>query len=588
MIDQTDKPLLHDLKRFYHYVRPYRLRAVAGVLLTMITGLFDPAIAWLLAPYMDNVVLQAKAPSVDMSWLPVYYYPIAIVVLALVQSLVSFGANYLTAWVGKRTGNDLKLALFDNLTHSDSSHFDKTTTGEVLLRYNGDADTATDGLLNNVKNFTSRLVTSVALIAVMFTKSWILTLVTVGVLLFTVLPLNRIRKRMKRFIKDTVQSGAVVTTNFNETCAGNRVITSYGLQDYARERLKTTLNTLFRLGIKMVQRTNFLSLIMHFATAVGMAATVWVQGYLIQIGHMSPGDLVSFLAALLMFYQPIKKLGSNFSSIQVATMAIQRVLSILDLKPTIVSKPGAKPMRGMTDAIRYQDVSFSYETGKPVLKHVDLEIRAGRSVAFVGNSGGGKTTMVNLLPRFYDVCGGAVTIDGTDIRDLDLDDLRANIAIVFQDNFLFGGSIRENIMLGKRDATDEQVAAAVKGACLEDFVTGLEHGLDTQIGERGVMLSGGQKQRVAIARAFIKDAPIVILDEATSALDNQSEKVVQQAIENLMLNKTVLIIAHRLSTVINADTIVVLRDGEIVESGRHAELLAKNGVYASLYQTQLA
>ncbi|MDR1744424.1 MAG: ABC transporter ATP-binding protein/permease, partial [Planctomycetota bacterium] len=585
MKDVTDKPLLHDLRRFYRYVRPYRYRALGAMFLTSFLGLFDAAIAWMMAPYMDNVIIKSS-PGAAAS-IPASFFPILIIVFTLAQSAITFASNYLTTWVGRRIGNDVKLDLFDRLTHADTALFDQSTIGEVGIRFSGDADTATGSLLNLAKTFMVQAVTSVSLVAVMFYNSWILTLVAVGALLVTVIPLNRVRKKLKAFIRQSVDSSAVVGTAFTESYLGNRVITAYNLHSFIKERMRAGLDTLFRLTIKMVQRTSFLSMAMHLATAAGLAATVWLQGHLVHTGHMTPGNLVSFLTALLMFYTPIKKISSNIASFQTSTMAIQRVLAVLDMQPGIVSKPDAPRMSGIRNAIRYRDVSFSYETGKPVLKHVNLEIPAGSSVAFVGNSGGGKTTLVNLLPRFYDVSGGSVSIDGTDVRDIELESLRKSIAVVFQDNFLFVGTIRENILLGRRDATEEQLDAAVKAACLEEFTSGLEHGLDTQIGERGVMLSGGQKQRVAIARAFIRDAPIVILDEATSALDNQSEKVVQTAIGNLMENKTVLIIAHRLSTVIHADTIVVLRNGEIVETGKHDELLAANGMYASLYRTQL-
>lgn len=271
-----------------------------------------------------------------------------------------------------------------------------------------------------------------------------------------------------------------------------------------------------------------------------------------------------------------------------ALMAMERVFRNLGRVPSIRSNPEAQELTTVGDCIEYRDVCFGYKPGHPVLKHVNLKIAVGQTVAFVGNSGGGKTTLVNLLPRFYDVNSGQVTIDGTDIRRFSLDSLRDKIAVVFQDNFLFDGTIRDNILLGKENATKQELDAAVRDACLEEFIGGLDLGLDTRIGERGVLLSGGQKQRIAIARAFLKNAPIVILDEATSALDNKSEAVVQKAIDNLMKDRTVFIVAHRLSTVRNADRIVVVNYGEIVESGTHQELLEKeNGVYASLYKSQL-
>ncbi|MCD8351568.1 MAG: ABC transporter ATP-binding protein/permease [Planctomycetaceae bacterium] len=574
-----DKTLKQDLLRFYEFVKPYRLRGLGAMAITALAGSLDGVIAIILKPYIDLVILGDGSASNAI-------FPILIVAFAVVQSLFDYGSNYLSTWVGKHIGNDIKMALFGKLTHSDTAVFDKNTSGDIILRYCSDADTSSEALLNNVKTFVTRLVMSVVLIGVLLYNSWILAIVAVGVLVLAVVPLNKVRKRLKQYNLDYAMKGAEVTTNYTEAYSGNRVITSYNLHEYAHERLKATLDRLFRISIKMVQRTNVMSLSMHFATSLGIAATIWLQGYLIQNGHMSPGNLVSFMAALLMLYQPIKKIGNTYTKVQASIMAIQRVLAVLDITPSITSPADAKRLDTVRDGITYTDVNFAYETGRPVLRGVNLHIRPGESIAFVGSSGGGKTTLVNLLPRFYDVTSGSITIDGVDVREMDLTNLRDLISIVFQDNFLFFGTIRENILLGKRNASEDELRAAVSAACLDDFVYNLDKGLDTHIGERGVMLSGGQRQRVAIARAFIKASPIVILDEATSALDNESEKVVQRAIENLMQNRTVLIIAHRLSTVVNADRIVVLKDGEIAEMGKHEELLDRNGVYALLYKTQ--
>ena len=319
-----------------------------------------------------------------------------------------------------------------------------------------------------------------------------------------------------------------------------------------------------------------------------MAAVIWLGSYLIVTNAITPGNFVSFIAALIMLYTPIKAIGNNFNAVQIALMAMDRVFELLDKEPDITNKKDAKILKGLKKGIEYKNVCFEYNEGKPILKNVSLKIKKGETVAFVGNSGGGKTTMVNLLPRFYDVKSGGVLFDGVDVRDLDIDSLRENIAVVFQDNFLFSGTIRNNIMLGKENATDDEVNQAVKNACLDEFINSLEKGLDTEIGERGTLLSGGQKQRIAIARAFLKDAQVVILDEATSALDNKSEAVVQKAVDNLMKDRTVFIIAHRLSTVRNADKIAVINYGELVELGSHDELLGKkNSIYASLYHSQL-
>ncbi len=582
-LNDSPAPLFETLRRFFVFVRPYRFRTVLAVTMTTLAGLTESAIPLLLKPFTDGVSLTGDNAPPYFAYIPLF-----IILVTVGQSSFKFAGIYFSTWVGKRIANSLKARLFEKLMRNEPAFFDKSTSGTVLLRYNSDADLASEGLINNINMLIHRTFMSVGLICVLLYLSRILALVAIAALVLAVLPLVTVRKRIRAIIRESIQFGASVSTNYNEAFGGSRTITSYNLYDRQGERLSSSLAALFRLSIKMVQRVGFMSLFMHLAVALGLAATVWLQGYMIRNNLITFGDFVAFVASLIMLYTPVKAIGNNYASVQHSLQAIVRILETLQRESSIVNRPDARLLAGVERGIRYDRVSFEYEPDKPVLKNLSLDIAPGQSVAFVGNSGGGKTTLVSLLPRFYDVKSGSVAIDGVDVRDLDLDSLRANIAIVFQDNFLFGGSIRDNIMLGKLDATAGEVERAVRAACLEEFIASLEKGLDTLIGERGVMLSGGQKQRVAIARAFLKDAPVVILDEATSALDNQSETVVQRAIENLMQNKTVLIIAHRLSTVINADRIVVLKDGEMVESGRHAELLARpNGFYASLYRTQL-
>lgn len=575
--------LVVNYKKILPYVKPYWGRALTAVLITIPIGSMDAVIAWALKPYMD-VVMVEKSTGGSSTLL----IPILIIVFSSLQSILTYSATYLNTWVGQKISMDVKKTLFGKLMRYNAAFFDKNTSGDIIFRFNNDVDSACSGLLNNMKLFTTRLFSSLSLIAVLFYNSWQLAIVATAILLGALYPLTRVRKRIKGLMDKSVFSGSAVMTHFNETYSGNRIISSYNLYDYQNKRFCNTLDSVFKIGMKMVQRTGMMSPLMHFIVSFGIAAVIWLGSYLIVTEQLTAGSFVSFIAALVMLYTPIKSIGNNFNSVQMALMAMERVFTALERVPDIKNCDNPKMLEKPTKGIEYKDVSFSYVKGKQVLNNVNLKINIGETIAFVGNSGGGKTTLVNLLPRFYDVTKGQVLIDGTDVKALDIDSLRDNIAIVFQDNFLFGGTIRDNIILGKEDATEEEINQAIKSACLEEFISTLDKGLDTQIGERGVLLSGGQKQRIAIARAFIKNAPIVILDEATSALDNKSEAIVQQAIENLMEDRTVFVIAHRLSTVRNANKIVVVNYGKIVEIGTHKELIEKeNGVYASLYKTQL-
>jgi len=570
-------------KKILPYVKPYWGRALTAVLITIPIGSMDAVIAWALKPYMD-VVMVEKGTFGSSTIL----IPILIIVFSSVQSVLTYSATYLNTWVGHKVAMDVKKKLFSKLMRYNAAFFDKNTSGDIIFRFNNDVDSACSGLLNNMKLFTTRLFSSLSLICVLFYNSWQLAILATIVLLGALFPLTRVRKRIKGLMDKTVFSGSRVMTHFNETYNGNRIISSYNLYDYQNLRFRNTLDEVFKLGMKMIQRTGVISPLMHFIVSFGIALVIWLGSYLIVTHQITAGSFVSFIAALIMLYNLIKSIGNNFNNVQMAFLAMERVFGALERVPEIRNCENPKTLETPKKSIEYEEVGFSYVKNKPVLKDVNLKINIGETIAFVGNSGGGKSTLVNLLPRFYDVTKGKIKIDGTDIKELDIDSLRDNIAIVFQDNFLFGGTIRDNIILGKEDATEEEIQKAVKNACLEEFISTLEKGLNTEIGERGVLLSGGQKQRIAIARAFIKNAPIVILDEATSALDNKSEAIVQQAIENLMADRTVFIIAHRLSTVRNADKIVVVNYGKIVEIGSHEELInKKDGIYASLYHTQL-
>jgi len=569
--------LVTNYRQMWPYIKPYKWRALAAMLITIPVGLMDALIAWSLKPYMDVVMLE-KTTSYVM------YLPFVVILIGLLQGTFNYAATYLNTWVGRKISNDVKLILFEKLMKNDTAFFDRETSGQIQFRFNHDVAAACNGLITNLKIFITRIVSSISLIAVLIYNSWILAIIAVVVLAGALFPLTRVRKKIEKLMDKTVFSGAIVSTHYNETFNGNRVITSYNLAPYQKKRFEETLRSVFKLGMKMTQRTGIVTPMMHFIVSIGIAGVIWTGSYLIVSKEITPGNFVSFLTALIMLYTPIKGLGNNYNAVLMAFMAMERVWGLLDSIPALVNKPDARQLTEITSGIEYRDVSFEYSQGKPVLKNVNLTVAVGQTIALVGNSGGGKSTFANLLPRFYDVTSGAILIDGVDIRDFDLESLRSKVAVVFQDNFLFAGTIRDNIVLGNENVSDADIQQALENACLDEFISSLHLGLDTEIGERGILLSGGQRQRVGIARAFLKNAPIVILDEATSALDNKSEAIVQEAITNLMKDRTVFVIAHRLSTIRNADKILVLNHGEIVEQGTHDQLIGKeNGAYASLY-----
>lgn len=567
-------------KRMWPFVKPYWIRALIGILLCIPIGALDSVVALALKPYMDFVL-------VDKSDRSPAYIPLLIVAFTTVQGFLNYAATYLNTWVGTKINQDLKRALFKKLLSLEISFYDKNNSGFIMQRFSGDADTACTGLLDNLKVFISRLFSSLSLIAVLIYNSWQLSVIAIIVLVCALLPLASVKRRIKYIVLKNVTEASKIFTNYNETYAGAKTIYSYNLQQKVYNKFDNTLRNIFKLTMKMVQKTAWMTPLMHIIVSVGIGGVIGYGSYLIVNGTITSGSFVSFITALVMLYTPVKGIGKNFNNVQISFLAIERVMDILEINPSIQNKAQAKELKQIKNGITFDNVTFEYVPGIPVLKNVNLNAKAGTTVAVVGNSGGGKTTLVNLLPRFYDVKDGSVKVDGEDIRNLDLESLRDKIAVVFQDNFLFEGTIRDNITLGRENATDAEINEALKMAYLDDFVSGLENGLDTEIGERGALLSGGQRQRLAIARAFIKNAPVVILDEATSALDNKSEAVVQKAIDNLMQDRTVFVIAHRLSTVQNADKIVVVNDGEIVEEGPHEELLKiENGAYKALYNAQ--
>ncbi len=566
--------------RMWPYVKPVWFRALCSMLICIPIGSLDAVIALALKPYMDLVMVDK---SIQSPW----YIPLGIVAFTSIQGGLKYMSSYLATWVGSKITNALKFDLYKKLLTFPTEFYDKRNSGDVIFQFNNMADSACSGLLDNLSVFTQRIFSSISLVCVLFYNSWQLALIAVVVLGCAFAPVAKIQKRIKSVMEKTVVADSAIITAYNETFAGNKTITSYNLEEHETNRFKWILGNIFTLRIKMVQKTQWLSPMMHVIVSVGIAAAIGYGSHLILTNQITSGNFVSFITALILLYTPVKNIGNNLNAVQFSFFAIETIFDQLEAKPSIYDKENAIELTSNNLNIEFKDVCFEYVENVPVLKNINLNVQKGQTIAFVGNSGGGKTTMVNLLPRFYDIKSGSITINDTDIRDYTLHSLRQNIAVVFQDNFLFSGTIRENILLGREDASEEDIKKAVDMAYLTDFIDSLPNGLDTEIGERGILLSGGQKQRVAIARAFLKDAPIIILDEATSALDNKAEAIVQKAIDNLMKDKTVFVIAHRLSTIQNADMIAVINQGEIVERGTHEELLQiEHGAYKALYDMQ--
>lgn len=569
--------------RFLPYVKPYWFLAILGLLLTVPVGALDAAVAWFLQPFMDNVMVNKEEKFTS-------YVPLIIVGFTILQGTFIYFSAWVNGYVGSKITLDIRRDLYHKLLKMNCSYFDTNNSGMVIFRYFNDAEIASGGLISNLKLFLTKFFSTLSLICVLLYNSWQLSLIAVGILVVLVLPLRIVRKKIQDIMKKTVMESAFILTLYNETSGGYKVIKSYTLYDKMHKEFEESAGFLFKLGMRLIKETNWLSPVMHIVAACGVAIVIWFGGSLIVDQTITSGQFVSFIAALIMLYTPLKSIGNNYIQVQVSIIALERIYEIFGTKSQEEIEDENKDLVELPDfknEIEFKNISFSYNNTRKVLNDISFVAKKGQTIALVGNSGGGKSTVCSLIPRLYEWQNGDILIDGENIKKYTLDSLRKKISYVFQDNFLFNGTLRENITMGNFDATDEEINEALKNACLSEFVNGLKDGLNTQIGERGMLLSGGQKQRVAIARAFIKNSPIVILDEATSALDNKSEKVVQAALENLMKDRTVFVIAHRLSTIQNADMILVVNDGQIVERGNHQELIAKNGAYASLYNSTI-
>ena len=582
------------LSRIWPYIKPYWFRILLGFLVAIPLGLLDGVTAFALKPYMDYVI-GGKTFAVDWHGISfsisslqmAFILPIGVILFAAFQGVLRYLNGYLSTWTSQRITNDVKFDLFDRLIHMHPQFFDENSSGVIIQRYMGDPATASSGIVDNIKTITTSLFGALGLIAVMLYSSWKLAIIGVVVLCAAFLPVALIRKRIKEASNKNMVIGGNITTNINETYSGNKVMAAYELQDRQNKYFKEQTWKSFDVNMSLYKRSGWMSPIMYIIASFGIATVLGVGTYLINSGEMTAGSFASFVTSLLLLYKPVKTLGNTLTGIQNIFVAMGRVFELFDLKSEIKDCENPKTLTGIHNNITFEHVNFEYIPNHPVLKDINLNVPKNETLAIVGNSGGGKSTLVNLIPRFYDIQSGSIKFDGVDIREYSIKSLRHNISMVFQDNFLYSGSIKENIMMGNPNATDEELKQAIASAHLEEMIEELPQGLDTLLGERGLTLSGGQRQRVAIARAMLRNAPIVILDEATSALDNESEAIVQKAMDNLMQNRTVFIIAHRLSTIKNANRIAVINEGELVELGTHDELMSiENGQYKALYEMQ--
>ena len=582
------------MARIWPYIKPYWFRILLGFLIAIPLGLLDGVTAFALKPYMDYVIggklceftllnHHVVITSLQMSII----LPIGVVLFAAFQGVLRYLNGYISTWTSQRITNDMKFDLFNKLIHMHPQFFDENSSGIIISRYMNDPSTASAGIVDQVKTITTSVFGALGLIAVMLYSSWRLAIIGVVVLCVAFVPIALIRKRIKSASNKNMVIGGNITTNINETYSGNKVMAAYGLQDRQNDDFRKQTWASFNVNMSLYKRAGWMSPIMYIIASFGIATVLGVGTYLINTGTMTAGGFASFVTSLLLLYKPVKTLGNTLTSIQSIFVALGRVLELFDLEPEIKDSPNAKPLQGLNNNIKFENVCFEYIPEHPVLKNLSLTVNKNESLAIVGNSGGGKSTLVNLIPRFYDIQSGSIKIDDVDIREFTLDSLRKNVSMVFQDNFLFSGTVRENIMMGNYNASEEDLQRAIESAHLQEVKKELPNGIDTELGERGMTLSGGQRQRVAIARAMLRNAPIVILDEATSALDNESEAIVQKAMDNLMVNRTVFIIAHRLSTIKNADRIAVINEGELVELGTHEELMnIEHGEYKALYEMQ--
>jgi subfamily B ATP-binding cassette protein MsbA len=563
------------------FMRPHARRIALAFLLMGLAAGSTAGRAWLMQPVLDRIFVAREGSLLLL-------IAGGALILALIKGLADYGEAVMMTRVGQRVIADVQIALFARLMRADLAYFHANPTGTLISRFTSDAALLRGAAANVLGGIGKDAVTVVFLVGVMFFQDWLLALISFFVFPVAIHPIIGIGRRIRRVTANTQAEIGQFTTLLNQTFQGARHVKAYGMEQYEERRAAGLIERLFSLIDRGARTRSRASPMMETLGGTAIAIVILYGGDQVISGARTPGALFSFITALLLAYQPLKSLANLNASLQEGLAAAQRIFEVLDVEPTIRDRPGARPLRISGGEIRFDNVSFSYVPGAVAIDGVSLTIPAGRTVALVGPSGAGKSTILNLIPRFFDVGAGSIAIDGQDVRSITLASLRGSIALVAQEVSLFDDTVQANIAYGRFGASREEIEDAARAAAADAFIRELPQGYDTLVGEHGIRLSGGQRQRIAIARAMLKNAPILLLDEATSALDSESERQVQRALKTLIRGRTTLIIAHRLSTVHLADLIYVIDRGVVVESGRHRELLSRNGLYARLYAMQLS
>ncbi|OEU51528.1 MAG: lipid A export permease/ATP-binding protein MsbA [Desulfobacterales bacterium S3730MH5] len=549
-----------------------------AMLCMLVVAALTAATAYLVKPVLDEIFVKKDKMMLML-------LPIAIIMLYIFRGAAFFGQAYLMNYVGHSIIKRLRDELYSHIQMLSLSFFNKHETGMLMARIVNDVNVVKAMVSNAVTGVLRDFFTIIGLLFVIFYRDWMLALIAVTILPAAVIPIVKFGRRMRRFSTRCQEAMADMNSILHETFTGTRIVKAFGMEPYENKRFFEKTLRLFKYEMKAVKVRAMSSPIMELLGGIGITLIVWYGGAKVIDGTSTPGTFFSFMVALIMLYAPIKKICALNNVIQEGLAAAVRIYHILDTVSEIKERQDAAVLDGRHHSVTFRNVSFKYEH-RMVLKNIDLSVKSGEIIALVGISGGGKTTLVNLIPRFYDVTEGAILIDGQDIRDVTIASLRSQIGVVTQDSILFNDTIRNNIAYGNSNACEPEIIRAAKAGYAYDFIQGFADKFDTVVGEKGVRLSGGEKQRICIARALLKNAPILILDEATSSLDTESELAVQRALENLMKGRTTFVIAHRLSTIRDADRIIVIANGKIVEEGKHEQLLARNGEYCKLHEMQ--